>query len=128
MRIAHKLAPGVVLLIMSPAAFAQKTELRILRSNHEVTAALGQVVEVRLEGIAERRAPSLPAERFEVIVRQHGVTLRAVVRGATPTLMTTEEFSEYIGRAGEVPKPQELAAQLKPVCLLSFTVPRVPEV
>jgi len=108
---------------MSPAAFAQKTELRILRSSHELTAVLGQVVEVRLEGIAERRAPSLPVERFEVIVRQHGVTLRAVVRGATPTLMTTEEFSQYIGRAGQVPDTQELAAQLKPVCLLSFTVP-----
>ena len=121
--VAQKLAFGLILMIMSPAVLAQETELRILNSSHVVNAVIGQIIEVRLKGIEERRAPSLPVERFEVIVRQHGVTSRAAVRGATPTLMTTEESSEYLGKAGEVPNPQDLAAQLKPVCLLSFTVP-----
>jgi len=122
-RILQKLILGVVLLILSPATFAQKTDLRIVRSNHEVTAVIGQIVEVGLEGIDERRAPSLPVERFEVVVRQNGDTFAAAVRGATPTLTVGPDYAEYLSKAREVPNPQELAANLKPLCLLSFTVP-----
>jgi hypothetical protein len=122
-RILEKLLLGVVLLILSPSAFAQKPDLRFVRSKHEVTAVIGQIVEVGLEGIEERRAPSLPVERFEVIVWQNGQSFAAAVRGATPTLTLGQEYAESLSKAREVPNPQELAANLKPVCLLSFTVP-----
>src|SRR5262245_57320416 len=97
MRFTAKLL-GVVLvaLVFSSQAFAQKTDLRIRQMGRELNAVRGQIVEVMLEGIPERRAPSLPVERFEVLITQHGVNLRALVRGATPVLALPEELLKQI--------------------------------
>jgi hypothetical protein len=84
MRVSAKVM-GITLLLMlaAVAANAQKRELKINQALTERSAVSGQLVELKLEGIADEMMRPIPVEKFEVLVRQNGETHKAKVRSAS---------------------------------------------
>jgi hypothetical protein len=102
----------------------QKGDIRIERFRQGADRAVpGQIIDLWLSGITKVMVPTIPIDRFEVLVLQDDATHRAKVRAVTST-MATLPTTLPPSSENRAPAADEMLTQMKVYTHLSFTVPQ----
>ncbi len=127
MRLCTKvMAITFLLTLAGSVANAQKSEIKINHALTETRAAFGQMMELKLEGVDDQIMP-IPADKFEVMVRQNGVTHQAKVRSASsfmiPAKMIAKAPPSDESRSKAVDSIEQIDG-MKNFHIVLFTIPQ----
>lgn len=115
-------------LLAGVTANAQKKEIKINKLLTETTAVSGQLMELKLEGIADETMLAIPADKFEVLVTQNGVTQPTKVHSTTVYMIQewalAKKQASADGAAATPVDNKESAGQMKFYQAVLFTVPQ----